>query len=442
MDSLVVVIVLVTIILLVSLGIVLFRRKKELSTENSGIQITTGSSISPKRASIEEVPDPSFQIQVQKLNDLNELDQTKLHEIADTSVLARLSATIPLATNLCSAVSGIKNVENINAVSDSLKGMTDMFKVIIPRGQQLTKSTTILPGDEQAYRAFTTSGGKITGHANLVKMEAPQVDQVSNIANLGAVAMNLASFVVGQYYMSEINSKLEKMSADISKIADFQQKEFKSRILALIASVGKISKFSIDIVENDEVRERKLTALDRLEEETVRLLQQVNLSIDEITKSNEDVNYEAYQEKANELALLSNYQEMLMMTLEEISKLNYLLERGRVTPEMSYELYRKYEQQSSQTREKLVQWQSAKINHFQIDLENHRRSKKGIESVISKPMTLIDERWHYHEIDLEFNGVLSRLQDRPESDIKQLDDVYDNDVSVVIRDGKYFYLEE
>lgn len=64
--------------------------------------------------------------------------------------------------------------------------------------------------------------------------------------------------------MSEISSKLETMTKSIDKISDFQDWEFKSRILSVITLVGEISQFSSEIIENDEQRQRKLTALENL----------------------------------------------------------------------------------------------------------------------------------------------------------------------------------
>ena len=59
---------------------------------------------------------------------------------------------------------------------------------------------------------------------------------------------------LGQYYITQINSKLEKICNDISKIADFQDNEFKSRVFSLIKHTERIANYQAEIIENDELR--------------------------------------------------------------------------------------------------------------------------------------------------------------------------------------------
>lgn len=46
--------------------------------------------------------------------------------------------------------------------------------------------------------------------------------------------------VVGQYYMTQINAELGEISDGISKIYDFQDDEFRSRVFSLVAHVKKL----------------------------------------------------------------------------------------------------------------------------------------------------------------------------------------------------------
>lgn len=52
--------------------------------------------------------------------------------------------------------------------------------------------------------------------------------------------------------MSQVNSKLIDVNQKISSIADFQQRELKSKIMTLINNVDEISKFSSEILENPD----------------------------------------------------------------------------------------------------------------------------------------------------------------------------------------------
>ena len=51
--------------------------------------------------------------------------------------------------------------------------------------------------------------------------------------------------VVGQYYMTQINAELGEISDGISKVSDFQDNEFRSRVFSLVAHVKKIDDFQV-----------------------------------------------------------------------------------------------------------------------------------------------------------------------------------------------------
>ena len=77
--------------------------------------------------------------------------------------------------------------------------------------------------------------------------------------------------VVGQYYMTQINAELGLISESISKVSDFQDNEYRSRVFSLIAHVKKIADFQVEILENNELRLSKISQLDSLEEECTQL---------------------------------------------------------------------------------------------------------------------------------------------------------------------------
>lgn len=99
---------------------------------------------------------------------------------------------------------------------------------------------------------------------------------------------------LGQYYITQINSKLEKIGNDISKIADFQDNEFKSRVFSLIKHTERIANYQAEIIENDELRLSKISQLDNLEEECTKLLGQANLTLAGFAQKN-DLDYDAYE---------------------------------------------------------------------------------------------------------------------------------------------------
>lgn len=366
-------------------------------------------------------------IPIERLPVTTRIEEKRLFEITDRTVIARISATIPATVQTAAKTITNKALKNV-----------ELYKVIIPSGATLSQSTQM----EDAVRGLYHGAKGIKGHANLVKVDPTKISKTSAVASGAANVMNVASLVVGQYYMSEINSKIETLNISVSKISDFQEREFKSRILSLIALVGEISNFSSEIMESDDLRSRKLQTLDDLKREGAQLLQQVNLSIDEIIKKNQKLDYKEYQEKVDDFTLLLEYQQVLMTILEEISKLTYLLGKGENSNKMSYSVFNAYLKQSNQIRTTLEEWHQKQVRLLGIDIDKNRRSKTGIEGFFAAIPGLIDDKWHYKELE---DGIMSKIHAQKEDiqlSLNKPEDVYDKDIPIIIKDGKYYYLRE
>lgn len=251
----------VIVITLIYVSLVMFSKRKEIifnqnaNSRNENFEVTTSQELVVQSSS-------DIIISLEQLSLATIPSDNQLVEISDKSVIARITDTFPNVAEV--AAKTIKN-------NDLAK--MDVYKVIIPSGKQLVKSKDM----GGALRAFYRDAKGIEGQANLVKIDLNTLSKSGDVANVVANVMNVGSLVVGQYYMAEIDAKLEVINQNIDKIADFQEREFKSRILSLIAQVRTISSFSKEIIENDELRKRKLQTLDNLEGEAIKLLQQVNL---------------------------------------------------------------------------------------------------------------------------------------------------------------------
>ena len=88
---------------------------------------------------------------------------------------------------------------------------------------------------EGAVRGFYRGVDGIQGHANLVAVEAQKGTAV--VTNSVAAVMGVASMVVSQYYMTQINAELGVINNQISQILDFQNNEYRSRVFSLVAHV-------------------------------------------------------------------------------------------------------------------------------------------------------------------------------------------------------------
>lgn len=373
----------------------------------------------------EDVQEDEIFISIALMPTATAIDEARLSEISDSTVIARISQAIPAV-----AETATRTVAN-----NALKNM-EVYKAILPAGKTLAKSKTM----KDAYRGFSrAANGDFSAQANLVRVDVSRTTAVaSGVANV----MNVGSLVVGQYYMSEINGRLETLTDSVGAIGDFQKREFKSRILSLIAHVEEISRFSAEIMGDDTQRNHKLSALEDLKKSATELLGQVNITIVETTQQSGSPDCEAYQSTVNALGLLVGYQTVLIAVLEDISELTYLLGKGDISAERSSFQLKKYLEQSKQTREQLGKWHDKQVKRLRIDLDSGRASKAGFDAVVWALPSLIDGKWKYRELK---QGVVHgiRTQARPVVESRgALKEVYDEDVEIIIKDGKYFYLRE
>ena len=369
---------------------------------------------------------PKFEILPEDVS----VEQDKVHEISDKIVINRLNKLVPQLVNGYKQFADKKVIEHIKQIENK-----NVFQVIFPEGAKLYKSKD-LPG---AFRAGYSVNGRLAGQANLVPIKN---DDAKMMADTTATVMNVASMVVGQYYMSEINDKMEKMLGSLDKIADFQQMEFKARILSLISKVGKISQFNAEIIENEEIRKRTLDSQSRHEDEATELLQQVNLSIENLVSKNKSNDFEQYRDNIHEFDKLITNQQYLLSILEEIGRLVYLLNMGMISSEYCYSSFNNYIKQSTGARNQLVNWHKSKIKQFEIDLKKKRYVKQGLEAfAFGLPAMVFN--------DLRYNGVpepiISKINKQLDNslDIKNTtENLLEKETKIISKDGKYYYLTE
>lgn len=366
-------------------------------------------------------------IPIEQLLSTTEIDENKLCEITDDVIIARISRAIPSVPGIIA-----------KTITNNELRKVDLYRVIIPSGETLVRSNEV----EGAVRGFSRGAKRIIKQANLMKVNPTKISKASVMANGVENVMNVGSLIVGQYYMSKINSRIEAMSENVSKISDFQDREFKSRILSLIVRVGEISSFSAEILESDTLRNRKLQTLEDSKGEGTQLLQQVNLSIDEIIKENQKADYKVYQTKVNDFGVLLEHQQIIMSVLEEISKLTYLLGKGEISNEMSYSIFNMYLKQSNHIRTALKEWHEKQVEVLGIDIDKNRINKTGIERVVATIPGLVDDNWYYKELESGFGQKINAQKIENRLIPNQPENVYDNDVQIIIKNGKLYYLSE
>lgn len=292
---------------------------------------------------------------------------------------------------------------------------------------------------ENAIRGIYRGSDGIKGHGNLVAVEAQKGTAV--VANIVAAAIGVASMVVGQYYMTQINAELGVISEGISKISDFQDNEYRSRVFSLVTHVKKIEDFQVEILENNELRLSKIGQLDSLEEESTQLLGQANLTLAGYTKK-KDLNYTAYEKDLKEIQKCYMYQKSLLEVLYNISELRYALYLGRVSREQCVALLPTYTQQAIDTKERVTKWHKDITKRLNIDAEE-RRKRDGLDGALLYIPSLFKDEFKYKAITQNTVNLIAS-QSAVHEEIYHYDtsDLYAEDVQLIARDGKIYYLPE
>ncbi len=221
-----------------------------------------------------------FEVDVQEIGN-EELKNKRLVEITDDNILVHINHLIP---SLFKTANAAMNVSIASKLSNG-----SIYQAVIPSGAKLAASHSM----NGAVRGFYLGENGIEGQANFKKVD---ISKTASISNSVAAIMNVASLIVGQYYMSEINSKLAVINDSISEIQDFQNNEYKSRVFSLVTSVKTIADFHEEILENDELRISKINSLERFQEDCMQLLEQANLTISGISKK-QDLKFKQYEKE-------------------------------------------------------------------------------------------------------------------------------------------------
>lgn len=247
-------------------------KKKEKKTEMASQQQTI--------AVAEE--DKQLSVVLESLPVVYNVDKSRLIEIKDSSVLARIDALIPSA--------GAAGVSIGNIAGQSRE---TLYKVVLKNGGKLVDSKTM----EGAKRAMVMGKNGIAENANLLAVEP---DKAGMIANAGTCVFSVASMVVGQYYMQQIDSKLSVIAENIDKIIENLEIQYKSRVSSLIQSVYDVSKFQISSIDKEELRNRELDNIQDLRKECQTLLSEAELEIESVLGS-DSATYDQYAKKINDL---------------------------------------------------------------------------------------------------------------------------------------------
>ena len=263
--------IIIIVILLTVLLIYIFYKNKK-NRELKDVEVGTLTTIEGNDNLVETTKDEElddvtiFDINIDTVSE-NIFDDNKLVEINDSKVISHVNSLIP---GLIQTGISVRNLVN---------STRDVYRVVLPAGAKLANSKTM----KGAFRAIYHGADGIKGHANLVKDTTQK--GIGIVTNSVSSVMNITSMVVGQYYMSQINNELDKINNNLSEIKNFQDNEYKGRVISLVSHIKNIADFKVEILEDNDLRLLKINKLERLQEECTKLLVQANLTIEGYSKN-------------------------------------------------------------------------------------------------------------------------------------------------------------
>lgn len=364
----------------------------------------------------------SLSLEFERIPIISSEEENRLSEISDKKMISRIDSIVPGTVQLISGA--VEKAANKNS--------GQLYRVIIPKNTELVKSRRTAG----AFRGFVRDENGIKAQAELL----PADNTGAGITTAVASVMSVASLIVGQYYMSEINGRLEALTDDIAKVSSFQQNEFRSKIQSLVAEIKKCSDFQAEIMENDDLRKSKLSDISKYEHECIQLLGQANLTIDEYFKK-EDTDFKEYEKSISEISEWLHYQYILLDVLNRICGLTYALNLGEVSYGHCYSNYITYSKQSKAVISRLGEWHSKNTERFSLDLDSGKRKRQGFEGVLFKIPALVKEDLKFKEVSDKTVAMISdQSQEINLNHLENENELFEENVELIAKDGKLYYL--
>ena len=367
--------------------------------------------------------DPGAETQAlsfEELSALTDAEEAALVEIKDPSLLAKID----------NAVSGtlqiLGNAAAVGEYREAVKAAGKLYRAILPKGT--------VRGICQGAKGIKTPATLIPVEGNLGSGLAAM-----NVASAG---MSASAMVVGMYYMKQVNDQLGQIGGELDRIAAFQDREYQSRVYALVAQVQKCSQFQAEILESEELRKRELDHLKSLEQECAQLLGQANLTLKEYEKKT-GLDYAGYEKLVAEAQVWYQVQQILLDVMLEIGELSYALNLGAVSRENCSAMFLPYARQADEALEALKAWHEKTGAALEIDLDENRRRRQGVEGFFMNIPAIFNQKLHYRELPERTASMIAKQSAGQQNTALQHEtDRFQKDVCLIVKDGKLYYLPE
>ena len=367
-------------------------------------------------------------IQIIENNDIIPSNKSLIKNEVVKSTLSKIDNVAPKASNIASsskkAVELAKNgkvlfsasVEDANKMINVGKNKVIGTQIDVIKNKKLGRNKNLFTGQTQ----FTKEAGLTK---DLTKQQ---------LTNAG---MNAASMVVGQYYMSEINDKLEDIKNSIDNISNFQDSEYLSKLLHTCSKINEITENQNDILSNEEARKNAYSDIKEIETKCAELLGQANIQIGKNINDSE-LNAKQYFEKVKTIDEWHKRQQLTQELLLKIGDLRFALANGSEKSNLSHKQFNNYLDTTNKVNNQLELWHNNYINKLGIDIDKHRK-KGSLFKVREKTIGLIKEDWNYNKVeDSTIKQISSQIE--PKKYNKLISDKKDDVILIQKYKGNYY----
>ena len=202
---------------------------------------------------------------------------------------------VPVESNRISDIdikNAIATIDNISTksyvVGNNIKTATELAKnnrAFFSAAKEGTEKMLGVKGTNEVY-GIQMKDGAFNKQTKFIR-EDQLIESTAKNAIVHA-GFNAASMVVGQYYMNEINCKLENIQNNIKDIQSDLDAEYQGKLMHIIAKIKEIIDNKNEILNNAFLRDKRYDEISREEANCTTLLGQANSKIKDYTSKNEE----------------------------------------------------------------------------------------------------------------------------------------------------------
>ena len=414
MEVFIIIIVGVLIMLIVASILFKFKRKKVNEIVISEINLST-----------EKSKNYFPTIEIIENNSLIPQEKNKIIDNNIKNAISTIDNVLPKSIIISKNIkTGKELLDNKKAFFSALKEGTENMQAV---GKTDKVYGSQMVRDKNSKRMLYSKQTEFTKEGALVKSAGK--DALVN------ASFNAASMVVGQYYMAEINSKLENIENKINEVSDFLDSEYQGKMMYIVSKLKEMIDNKVEILNNSVSIKKRYDEIIDLERECTILLGQAN---DELSKAipNVNVDFKIYKSSLENISKWLCRQQLLQKLLLEIGNFRYILSNGNESSKLSHTQYNNYLEQSNYIVNKLENLHSKVGTKYGIDIQKSRRTDK-LYNIKKNTIGIIKEDWAYQKID---NKTISMIatQRNAEKMNPYINEKQDDKIKIQKYKGEYY----